>query len=256
MSALRTLVERLSRGRRLQRRLPQEFGRRPIIVSPDAALRWLKPGEAAFDPEVTDAVRALVRRGDLVWDFGANVGLFALASAARSGRPALCIEADPFLADLLRRTATLPANRDLKLDVLCAAVGDRPRTAEFAIAGRGRASSGLAEGSLSTQHGASRAMLLTPVLTADALLHGREAPTLVKVDVEGGEGLFVDGAERLIREVRPRFYIEVSDAQRDKVLSRFRDAAYDLFALGADGLVPVAPESPPRNFVCMPRAGG
>lgn len=253
MSGVRTLVERLSRGRRLQRRLPTEFGRRPIIVSPDAALRWLKPGAAAFDPEVMDAVRALVKPGDLVWDFGANVGLFALAAAVRSGRPALCIEADPFLADLLRRTAALPANRDIGLDVLCAAVGDRPRIAEFAIAGRGRASSGLAEGSLSTQHGATRATLLAPLLTADAMLDGRDPPTLVKVDIEGGEGLFVEGAGRLMAEVRPRFYIEVSAAQRDKVLPRFRSAGYDLLTLEGDGLEPADPDNPPRNYVCIPQ---
>jgi hypothetical protein len=37
---LRRVFERLSRNRVLKRRLPSDFGSRPIYVSPDAALRF------------------------------------------------------------------------------------------------------------------------------------------------------------------------------------------------------------------------
>jgi len=37
---LRSVLERLSRGRVLKRRLPAEFGAVPIFVSPDAAMRF------------------------------------------------------------------------------------------------------------------------------------------------------------------------------------------------------------------------
>lgn len=231
---VRTMIERLSRGRRLWRRAPREFGDRPILVSPDAALRWLKPGSAAFDQDLVDVARYLVRPGDLVWDIGANVGAFGLMAAHRSRQPVLCVDADPFLADLVRRTAS--ANPDIRLDVVCAAVGDRDGIAEFAIAGRGRASSGLAAGSLSTQHGQTRQRLFVPMLRPDSLLEGREAPTFVKVDVEGGEGLFVEGAARLIDTIRPRFLIEVSSQQQSKVFSRFEGAGYALRRLSPTGL--------------------
>lgn len=250
---VRTAIERLSRGRRLLRHLPAEFDRRPIVVSPDAALRWLKPGASAFDPELMLAVQQMVRPGDVVWDIGANVGAFALAAAVRSARPVLCIEADPFLTDLLRRTASLRRNADLRLDVVCTAIGDRPRIAEFAIASRGRAASGLAEGALSTQHGSTRQMLTTPVMPADALLEGREAPSLVKVDIEGGEALFVEGASRLIDDIRPRFYIEVSETNRDVVLGRFDRSDYDVFELLPHGLAAFPPDRVPTNLVCIPR---
>jgi FkbM family methyltransferase len=252
--AVRTAIERLSRGRRLLRHLPAEFDKRPIVVSPDAALRWLKPSLSAFDPELMQAARQMVRPGDVVWDIGANVGAFALAAAVRSARPVLCIEADPFLADLLRRTASLRRNSDLRLDVVCAAMGDRARIAEFAIASRGRAASGLAEGALSTQHGSTRQMLMTPVMPADLLLEGREPPSLVKVDIEGGEALFVDGASRLIDEVRPRFYIEISERNRDVVLGRFGRSDYDFFELLPHGLVAFPPDQVPSNVVCIPRS--
>ena len=257
MSGLaRTLLERLSRGRSFVRHLPNEFQGRPIVVSPDAALRWLKPGAAAFDPELVNAARHLVHPGDVVWDFGANVGAFALLAAVRSGRPVLCVEADPFLAELLRRTAALERNRDLELEVVCAAVGDRDGIAEFAIAGRGRASSGLVRGSLSTQHGKTRQLLLTPIVSADSLLDGRAPPAMVKVDIEGGEGLFIDGAARLIDEVRPRFLIEVSAEQRDKVVSRFVAAGYGLGKLTKIGLELLGEGEMPGSIVALPAEAG
>jgi len=49
---LRTMLERLSRGRSFKRRLPSRFGFTPLYVSPDARLKYLKLGEDAFDAEL------------------------------------------------------------------------------------------------------------------------------------------------------------------------------------------------------------
>lgn len=176
----RTITERLSRGRSLVRRLPPQFGKHSLVVSPDAALRWLRPSSEAFEAELLCAVDALIRPGDVVWDLGANVGAFGVPAAIRSGSTTIFVEADAFLAELLRRTAKHRSNVGLDLRVLCAAIGDHDGVFEFAIAGRGRASSGLVESSLSTQHGRTRQRLLVPGLRADTLLANQPAPAVVK----------------------------------------------------------------------------
>jgi len=84
MISVRTLAEHLSRGRVLKRRLPAEFGAAPIFVSPDAALCFWHKDLANCDPALLDAARELVQPGDVVWDVGANVGLFSFAAAARA----------------------------------------------------------------------------------------------------------------------------------------------------------------------------
>jgi hypothetical protein len=82
---VRALAERFSRGRVLKRQLPARFGGAPIFVSPDAALRFWRKDLAKCDPPLFDAADELVRPGDVVWDVGANVGLFTFAAAARAG---------------------------------------------------------------------------------------------------------------------------------------------------------------------------
>ena len=109
--SMRTFLERMSRRRSFVRHLPANLGGLPIIVSPDAQLKYLKPGPKGFDRTLLEAAVRLVRPGDNVWDVGANVGVFSVAAAALSlTGQIVAIEADIWLASLLSRTARLPAN--------------------------------------------------------------------------------------------------------------------------------------------------
>jgi len=59
------------------------------------------------DPLLYEMAEELVKPGSVVWDVGANVGLFSICAAARSGRSGqvLAIEPDFWLANLINRTA-------------------------------------------------------------------------------------------------------------------------------------------------------
>jgi len=72
------------------------FGRAPILVSPDSALAYWKPELGSVDPYLLSMVRELVRPGMMVWDIGANVGLFSFAAAAL-GAQVLAVEPDIWL---------------------------------------------------------------------------------------------------------------------------------------------------------------
>lgn len=249
---LRTLIERVSRNRVLRRRLPKRYGARPIYVSPDAALRWLKRGDAPFDPDLLDAVDHCVAPGTVVWDIGANVGAFALPAAHRSGAKVVAVEADPFLVSLLQRSAA--ANDDLDMDVLAVAIGDHDGAARFRIAGRGRASNGLASGPVSTQHGESRTVMTVPLLSLDTMLADFPAPGLLKIDVEGGEAMALAGARRMLAEIRPTVFIEVTQYTADEVLKAFADARYDVFDIDESIAARVPAHGLSTNILAVPRA--
>ena len=221
MISLRRIAERLSRGRTLWRRLPRDFARAPLLVSPDAALQLVKFGDAAFDPMLLRLCREHVAAGSVAWDVGANVGIFSLGAAAR-GAEVLAIEPDPFLCGLLRLTAAHPDNRSRRLDVLGAAVAAEPGTARLAIAGRGRASNFLEDFGGRSMAGGTRSSCLVPVLTLDLLLRDRRPPDLIKIDVEGAEVAVLDGARQLLESVRPTIVIEVSGETAREVLARFK----------------------------------
>lgn len=224
---IRRLLERISRTRAFMRRLPDEFGRAPLYVSADAQLKFLRPGRIGLDAMLLDRVAEWITPEMRVWDIGANVGVFAVASAARNAR-VLALEPDPWLAALLRRSAALAENRHLDLWVLCAAASDHNGTATLQIAGRGRASNAL-EGFGGSQMGGVRERNLVPTLTMDTLMASWRRPDFVKIDVEGAEGLVLAGAARLLTEARPMFMIEVEQRRSATLAKLFAAYAYRLF---------------------------
>jgi FkbM family methyltransferase len=231
----RTLLEKLSRGRVLRRRLPPELGGFPIFVSPDASLKLWRRDLRRADPLLFALAAELVTPGAVVWDVGANVGLFALAAAFRAG-PAgsvLAVEPDAWLAGLVRRSSLALPPAYAPVAVLAAAVADAPGVAEFAIAARGRATSHLAEIGGSTQSGGRRAVESVPVETLDGLLARFPAPGLVKIDVEGAEARCLAGARTLLAEVRPTVVCEISTENAAAVAEILAAAGYVLFDAAA-----------------------
>ena len=228
---IRSLLERLSRGRVLRRSLPEQYGGHTLYVSPDASMRLWKRDLGAMDPFLLRMAAALVRPGMSVWDVGANVGLFAFAAAFASGAAGrvLAVEADGWLAELLRRSARTAPPSYARVEVLAAAVSDAPGTVELCIARRGRAGNHLRSVPGSTQTGGTREVLPVPAVTLDGLLDRFPPPDLVKIDTEGAELLVLRGGGRLLREVRPILLCEVVEENAREVGALLRGHGYSLF---------------------------
>ncbi|MFV0294874.1 MAG: FkbM family methyltransferase [Hyphomicrobiaceae bacterium] len=235
MMWMRTLVERLARGRSLVRRLPSDYRSVKIVVSPDSQLKYLRPGRKGFDAELLDIADQFSGPDKKVWDVGANVGVFSLASAAR-GAKVLSIEADPFLAGLLRRSLEINARMGLDVRVLCAAIAHSNGIGELMIAKRGRASNALKAAKGSDQMGGVRQEVTVPLLTMDVLMDGSFAPDFVKIDVEGAEIMVLAGAEKLLRDIRPVIYIEVSQRNAEEATAILHKANYKLFSPSDTGI--------------------
>ncbi len=228
--SVRSAMEHCARNLRFRRRLPGEFGGHIIWTSPDARLRYLRPGAAAFDCELLQFARRFTAPGQVVLDVGANVGEFAVAACHFVGSQGavLAIEPDPFLCALLHRTIAEPGNAGLPLEALCVAVAENDGLAPFHIASRGRASNALAGHGLSTM-GNIRGRFIAPVLTIDTLAERWRAPGFIKIDVEGAELRVLEGARRTLLHHRPLVLVEVSTMQ-DGVRELFTRSNYKMFA--------------------------
>jgi FkbM family methyltransferase len=228
---IRDLLEKMSRGRVLRRRLPREHGGHTLYVSPEAAMRLWSRDLGTVDPFLLKMAGELVRPGMAVWDLGANVGLFAFAAAFAAGPPGrvLAVEADGFLAALLKRSAGEAPASYAPVEVLSAAVAETPGVAEFCIAKRGRAGNHLQSVPGSTQTGGTREVRRVAAVTLDGLLDRYPAPQVVKIDVEGAELLCLRGARRLLREVRPVLLCEVAEENAAEAGDLLRGHGYALF---------------------------
>ncbi|HEY6940489.1 FkbM family methyltransferase [Dokdonella sp.] len=232
---VRRWAEALLRPLVLRRRMPASAGRGWLVVSAKVGgLKYLlKPAER-WDPELVRIASRLVSEGDIVWDVGANVGLFSKAASERAGPRGhvVALEADDDAATLLLRTAQLASSRCAPMTVVPTAVGRRCGFASFAIARRARASNAL-EGYGSTQTGGTREVRRVASTSLDALIDRFGAPDVVKIDVEGAEMEVLEGASRLLVEVRPAIYCEVCSATRSAVSRLLHAHSYAMWD-GAD----------------------
>lgn len=228
---IRSIVEILLRGTVIKRRLTRSFGRRPIFVSPDSALSYLKPDWAKASGPLLDAATSFVSVGARVWDIGGNVGVFTMAAAHVAGPTGevVVLEPDPFLAALVQRTSHHVENTNLNITVICAAVSDVTAITRFMVAKRGRSSSSLEQVGHRSQAGGTRYVQYVPTITLDCLLTTFAPPDFVKIDVEGAEELVLKGASRLLGESRPLIYIEVGNEQSPYVTECLRRYGYRLY---------------------------
>lgn len=229
----RDLAERVSRGVVLRRRLPRDFHRLPLYVSPEAGLRFWRNDLRKVDPMLFRMVEELVKPGSVVWDVGANVGLFTFGAAALAGVNGfvLAIEPDIWLAHLLVRS-TISVQREsvrvADVSVLCAAASDQVGVTGLDIAERARASNHLANSKGSSQTGGRRYQQKTLTITLDALLDHFPAPSVVKIDVETAEVGVIRGASRLLSTARPTIWCEVAADNSDIIAEILHDHEYEL----------------------------
>ncbi len=114
-------------------------------VSAGSSLKVLDPRGLRIDPIHRRFIRDWIAPDAVVWDIGANLGLFAFPAAlkARAGR-VYAFEPDVDLAVNLARGLRLARNRGLPLTALCLAAADADGTATFEVSKFSRAMNRLA----------------------------------------------------------------------------------------------------------------
>ncbi|HJK39774.1 MAG TPA: FkbM family methyltransferase [Methanocorpusculum sp.] len=142
-----------------------------------------------------------IARDDVVFDCGANLGVFTVLAAYR-GAEVFAFEPIPEARTILRQTLKLnPALAD-RVHVVPCALGDEEKTAEFTI---------LADtlvGSSMVLPQTGRKMRV-PVTTVDAFVEseGLDAVNFIKADIEGAERQMLAGAVDTLRNYTPKVAI-------------------------------------------------
>jgi FkbM family methyltransferase len=175
-------------------------------------------------------VEELVRPGDVVWDIGANVGLFSFAAAGIAGSrgQVIAVEPDGWLVSLLRRSSNLRDPARAPVVVIPAAVSDSTGLARLHIASRAR-SANFIDGVQVTEAGGTRRIDSVIAVTLDWLLENLPPPQVLKIDVEGMEHRVLQGAKELLAKVRPRIWCEVLPRNADATSNILHSAGYEIF---------------------------
>ena len=249
----RHIVERTTRNWVYRRRLPQAFGGAPIFVTPSAGLKYLFRRMSAIDSPLLRNVVDLVRPDDVVWDIGANVGLFAFAAAARAGPNGrvIAFEPDTFLVNVLRKSAAIQPAASAPVSVVPAAIASAISLRTFMIASRARASNAML-GYGQTQMGKPSGQQTVVALNLDWLAVNLPPPNVVKCDVEGAELEVFAGQLKVLKEIRLAIICEVAKKTAAQMTALLIESGYVLF----DGEQPLSrqarAERTPWNTIAIP----
>jgi FkbM family methyltransferase len=208
--AHRRALFRLFSSRYFRRRATTPDGTFVAYVSPSSSLHVLNFAKSMVHPVHARFIRDWIGPTDVVWDIGANMGLFAIPAALKASR-VYAFEPDVELAHNLCRSLRLRANRGLNATVICAAVSNVDGTANFEISKFSRAMNKLeAVGRWRQSTVTVEQIRIVPTLSIDTLANSLAPPTILKIDVESAEMLVLEGGAATIAAHRPSILIECS----------------------------------------------
>lgn len=221
----------LGRLVRLPLRIVKPHSHVRILRGPARGLRWIAGSSShgcwlgTYEPDVLREFTQRVGSGIVVYDVGANVGLFTLAAAQRDAR-VFAFEPLPRNVGFLRRHMTM--NNTSTVTVVEAAVARASGVVRFRAEPTGLEGAVDDSGDLEV-----RAIALDDFRGP--------APHVIKIDVEGGELGVLRGAEATIARARPVIFLEVHPGC-EPARAWIEELGYEVRELGDD-----------RRLLALPR---
>jgi FkbM family methyltransferase len=233
-----------------------------LVVRPAVPIGWHIALFGTYEPELREIFRAVLRRGGIAIDIGANIGWHTLLMADLVGIEGrvLTAEANPSVRRSLQENIDL--NRFQQVDIIPYALADAEGTVMFhgpeahdPDSGNGYVISNGAERCAATISVEAR-RLDQVVFSA-----GIDRLDLIKIDVEGFEWPVLKGGEQTIASFRPHIVFEFDAAYAPRgggsaVLMDdfFRRHRYRLFRIGRNWAHPVGLSSWPdcANVLAIP----
>jgi FkbM family methyltransferase len=187
-----------------------------------------------YDARYIVRLRELVAPGDTFYDVGAHVGYYAVVMSRHVGPKGRVVAFEPLPVNLRFLRRHLRLNRCENAHLVEAAVGEHAGRATFAAAkGSGR-------GALGGSGGTSVRVTRIDDVWADG---GTEPPTLIKMDIEGGELSALRGAGRTLHEHRPVVMLAVhGEDLRRECTSCLQAQGYELIWYKPNSCIAVAAE--------------
>lgn len=236
----------------------------PVHFRPGAAIFRAICENGGFEPDIVNRIVRLARPDTTVFDVGANIGLMAIPvlRACPSCR-VVSFEPSPNSLPFLERTVAGSGFAD-RWTVVGKGLAGRTGEMDFAV---GRPQDALFEGFSGNRNVAGRSIRV-PVSTLDDEWRRLGSPdvSVIKIDVEGAEGMVLAGGRELLAGARPAVVIEWHEpyltrmaTPAGELVTVAREHRYRIFTIPAG--TPVDDELQLRvqmidcqNFLLMPEA--
>ncbi len=198
--------------------------------------------------DVTPSVESLLREGVVFYDLGAHVGFYTLLAARNVGSKGkvFSFEPDPDNASILREVVS--RNSLDNVAIVESAVSDSNSRLTFERSAGLRHSGHLAGIGINSIDIGDQ--IVVNVTSLDSFCESHPPPDVIKIDVEGGEGNVLRGAQNTLRQARPAIVVEVHRQEFFAEVARpLQELGYDIKRLeSSDQALQF-----PCHFLCIRR---
>jgi FkbM family methyltransferase len=160
--------------------------------------------------------------GSMVWDIGANVGLYTLLASRRAAR---VVAVEPLPENLVYMEKHLRLNGISNVEVVAAAVGQERGRQSFCT-GENRSVGHLGVGTSEVD-----------VITLDSMIKEYGSPGVIKIDVEGAEYSVLQGAKQCLAAGPKIFLATHSPELANQCCAFLRSIGYEYTQIGEDELL-------------------
>jgi len=189
-----------------------------------------------YEPFTRTVIEMLAERSQSFIDVGANIGFFTMVAGSVNPRLRMfAFEPNPKMFALLSEHKRLNSLTNLTAEAM--AVSDTDGTANLFLNGSDMSAS--LESDFQADFNPAVSSVPVGITTLDSYVErqGIRGPLLLKVDVEGHDEAFLEGAQATIAKLRPDLIIEVLSEFDSTALQRFRDEGYRFYRITNDGLI-------------------
>lgn len=202
------------RGARLMAQLSASAAPLYRLTTPLGLLKFRCPSPEAVkaaarfaydEPETRVWIETIVKPGDAVWDIGANVGLYTLYTALRTGDAGRVLAFEPGASNYAALNANIALNGlSRRIDAYCAAMSDETRVARFHLsnADAGKAGHWFGEGGGAIEAAGHEQSAIGFSIDGFIAQFGVRAPDHIKLDVDSIEDRILRGGAQALARVK------------------------------------------------------
>lgn len=199
-----------------------------ILQGPLKGKKWIKGSGVngywlgSYESEEQKIFIENIKKGDVVFDIGANVGFYSLLAAELIGSGGKVFAFEPFEENFNYIKKHMEMNNYKNIFSFGAAVSDKTGLAFFKKE-KSAAMGHLGDGDIRVG-----------VISLDEQIKNRKLPipNFLKIDVEGAEFLVLKGAQNLLKVNHPIIFISIhSDSLREECFNFLLSLGYNLFSI-------------------------
>ena len=175
---------------------------------------WL----GTYEPALQNVAQRFIQPGMVIYDVGANIGYISLMMARLCGSSGKVFSFEALPTNVQRLQKNIALNRmESVIRVISKAVIDSSHPVIFLA--HSSSSMGKARGSAGREGHYDHEIKVAGLALDDFVFsEDNPAPSLIKMDIEGGEILAIKGMQRLLKEKHPLLFIELHGEKAAEVI--------------------------------------